>query len=48
MTVRSEMTSGPMRAEVKDFPDIVVSSLVAFSSLVVVAHILVWLWRPWL
>jgi light-harvesting complex 1 beta chain len=35
-------------SEAQEFHGIFVSSFVAFTSIVVVAHILVWLWRPWL
>jgi light-harvesting complex 1 beta chain len=48
MTDQKGTTSGLMDNEAKEFHDIFVSSFVAFTSIVVVAHILVWLWRPWL
>lgn len=40
--------SGLNEVDAKEFHGIFVSSFVAFTGIVVVAHILVWLWRPWL
>lgn len=34
--------------EAKEFHSIFVSSFLAFTAIAVVAHILVWMWRPWL
>ncbi|EGV19671.1 MULTISPECIES: light-harvesting antenna LH1, beta subunit [Thiocapsa] len=48
MTNRNVTTSGLTENEAKEFHGIFVSSFVTFTSIVVVAHILVWLWRPWL
>lgn len=33
--------------EAKDFHEVYMSGLVLFTGVAVVAHILVWLWRPW-
>lgn len=48
MTDRSSTTMGSTGAKARDVQDIFVSSFVAFASIVIVAQILVWLWRPWL
>lgn len=48
MTDRSSSTMGSAGAEARDVQDIFVSSFIAFASIVIVAQILVWLWRPWL
>ena len=34
--------------EAKEFHKIFISSFLAFTAIAVVAHILVWYWRPWL
>ncbi len=34
--------------EAKEFHKIFVSSFLGFTAVAVVAHILVWSWRPWL
>lgn len=48
MADQMSMTTGLTENEAEEFHGIFVSSFVAFTSIVVVAHILVWLWRPWL
>ena len=40
--------SGLTEDEAKEFHGIFVSSFLAFTAVAVVAHILVWAWRPWL
>lgn len=40
--------SGLTDEEAKEFHSIFVSSFLAFTAIAVVAHILVWMWRPWL
>jgi light-harvesting complex 1 beta chain len=40
--------SGLTDAEAKEFHSLFTSSFVAFTVIAVVAHILVWLWRPWI
>jgi light-harvesting complex 1 beta chain len=40
--------SGLSEDEAKEFHGIFVSSFLAFTAVAVVAHILVWMWRPWL
>ena len=40
--------SGLTEQEAKEFHSIFVSSFLGFTAIAVVAHILVWAWRPWL
>ncbi|TCT22706.1 light-harvesting antenna LH1, beta subunit [Thiobaca trueperi] len=40
--------AGLNEGEAQEFHGLFVQSMGAFFGLVVVAHILVWLWRPWL
>lgn len=40
--------SGLTENEAKEFHGIFVSSFMIFTVVAVVAHILVWIWRPWL
>ena len=35
-------------AEAKEFHKIFISSFIAFTLIAIVAHLLVWFWRPWL
>jgi light-harvesting complex 1 beta chain len=35
-------------SEAKEFHSIFVTSFVIFMAIAIVAHILVWMWRPWL
>jgi light-harvesting complex 1 beta chain len=35
-------------AEAKEFHKIFMSSFLGFTAVAVVAHVLVWFWRPWL
>ncbi|MCK7575062.1 MAG: light-harvesting protein [Chromatiales bacterium] len=48
MANENRSMSGLTEDEAREFHDIFVSSFVVFTGIVVVAHILVWLWRPWL
>ncbi|UVO54128.1 light-harvesting antenna LH1, beta subunit [Sphingomonas sp. SUN039] len=34
--------------EAKEFHKIFVSSFMGFTAVAVVAHVLVWMWKPWL
>ncbi len=45
---RSGMATYLTEAEAKEFHKIFVSSFLAFTAVAVVAHILVWMWKPWL
>lgn len=40
--------SGLTEGEAKEFHAIFVKSFVLFTGVAVVAHILAWMWRPWL
>ncbi|UHD18127.1 light-harvesting antenna LH1, beta subunit [Thiocapsa bogorovii] len=40
--------SGLTEEEAKEFHGIFVQSMTGFFGVVIVAHILAWLWRPWL
>jgi light-harvesting complex 1 beta chain len=48
MSEEKQSLSGLTDDEAKDFHSIFVSSFLAFTAIAVVAHILVWVWRPWL
>ncbi len=41
-------TSGLTEAEAKEFHSIFVTSFIVFTVVAIIAHILVWQWRPWL
>lgn len=40
--------SGLSETEAKEFHGIFVTSFVIFTAIAVVAHVLAWMWRPWL
>ena len=40
--------SGLTEQEAKEFHSIFMTSFVLFTIIAIVAHILVWMWRPWL
>jgi light-harvesting complex 1 beta chain len=40
--------SGLTEAEAKEFHKIFMGSFIVFTVIAIVAHILVWNWRPWL
>ena len=40
--------SGLSEAEAKEFHSIFVTSFLIFTAIAVVAHVLAWMWRPWL
>ena len=40
----SELTEN----EAREFHGIFMSSFIGFTAIAVVAHVLVWMWRPWL
>ena len=40
--------SGLTEMEAKEFHKIFVTSFLIFTGVAVLAHILVWMWRPWL
>jgi light-harvesting complex 1 beta chain len=47
MTTASSST-GLSENEAKEFHNIFVSSFIGFVVVAIIAHILVWQWRPWL
>ena len=40
--------SGLTEAEAQEFHSLFVTSFIAFIAVAIVAHILVWFWRPWI
>ena len=40
--------SGLSEAEAKEIHSIFVTSFLIFTAIAVVAHVLAWMWRPWL
>jgi light-harvesting complex 1 beta chain len=40
--------SGLTDAEAKEFHSLFISSFIAFTVIAIIAHILVWMWRPWI
>ncbi|MGJ4905178.1 light-harvesting antenna LH1, beta subunit [Bradyrhizobium sp. HKCCYLRH2060] len=40
--------SGLTEAEAREFHSIFMTSFVVFTAVAIVAHILAWMWRPWL
>lgn len=45
---RTVSLSGLTEQEAKEFHGVFMTSFVGFTLVAIVAHILVWLWRPWL
>lgn len=45
---RTSSTSGLTDSEAREFHSIFVTSFIVFVAIAVVAHILVYTWRPWL
>ena len=48
MEERNGSLTGLTEDEAKEFHDIFVKSFMMFTAIAVFAHILVWMWRPWL
>ncbi len=46
--VLTSSLSGLTEAEAKEFHRIFMGSFLLFTVIAIVAHILVWMWRPWL
>jgi light-harvesting complex 1 beta chain len=44
---RSVSLSGLTHAEAKEFHAAFMSSALGFVAVTVVAHLLIWMWRPW-
>ncbi|MBI1186142.1 MAG: light-harvesting protein [Alphaproteobacteria bacterium] len=45
---RTGSLSGLTEAEAKEFHRIFMTSFILFTIIAIVAHVLVWMWRPWL
>ena len=45
---RSGSLSGLTEDEAKEFHRIFVTSFMVFTGIAIVAHVLAWMWRPWL
>ncbi|MHA7872072.1 MAG: light-harvesting antenna LH1, beta subunit [Hyphococcus sp.] len=45
---RSESLSGMTPAEAQEFHKLFMMSFIIFTLIAVVAHFLVWMWRPWI
>jgi light-harvesting complex 1 beta chain len=45
---RGGSLSGLTEQEAKEFHSIFMTSFIMFTIVAIVAHILVWMWRPWL
>ena len=45
---RDVSISGMTEPEAREFHSIFVTSFIVFTTIAIVAHILVWLWRPWI
>ena len=45
---REGSLSGLTEQEAKEFHGIFITSFIAFTVIAIVAHVLVWNWRPWL
>ena len=45
---REGSLSGLTEQEAKEFHGIFITSFIVFTVIAIVAHILVWNWRPWL
>ncbi len=41
-------TSGLSESEAREFHGMFVTSFIAFTVIAIIAHFLVWQWRPWL
>lgn len=45
---RKGSLSGLTEQEAREFHGMFVTSFIAFTAIAIVAHILVWNWRPWI
>jgi light-harvesting complex 1 beta chain len=48
MADENQSMSGLTEAQAKEFHGVFVTSFMIFTAIAVVAHILAWMWRPWL
>ena len=46
--MRGNSSSGLTDSEAREFHSIFVTSFIVFTAIAIVAHFLVWQWRPWL
>ena len=46
--LRQGSLSGLTEQEAKEFHGIFITSFIVFTVIAIVAHVLVWNWRPWL
>ena len=47
-TTTEKSYSGLSEAQAKEFHKIFVTSFLIFLAIAIVAHVLAWMWRPWL
>jgi light-harvesting complex 1 beta chain len=48
VAARTSSTSGLTESEAREFHSIFVTSFIIFTVIAIIAHFLVWQWRPWL
>lgn len=48
MAVNDGSLSGLSEAEAREFHSVFMSSFIVFMVIAIIAHILAWMWRPWL
>ena len=48
VNLRTGSTSGLTDSEAREFHSIFVTSFIVFTVIAIIAHVLVWQWRPWL
>ena len=47
-TERTGSLSGLTENEAKEFHGIFMTSFILFTIIAIIAHVLVWMWRPWI
>jgi len=45
---RTSATSGLTETEAREFHSLFITSFIIFTVIAIIAHFLVWMWRPWL
>ena len=48
VVVDNKSLSGLSEGEAKEFHKLFVTSFVIFTVIAIIAHVLAWMWRPWL
>ena len=48
VNARPVTVSGLTESEAREFHGIFITSFIVFTVIAIIAHILVWFWRPWL